>query len=114
MQAPGDLLEVTLLTRPGCGLCEEARSLLDRLAHEYPLALSVQDIDGPDGLAVVERAGALFVPIVLIGGEPIASGRITERRLRHEFARHLSGAPVAGPRWMERSRAVLRWLARSW
>ncbi len=120
MPTSSDMLEVTLLTRQGCGLCNDVHTLLERLAQEYSLALTIQDVNSPDGMTVAERAGSLFVPVVLIEGEPVASGRISERRLRNELARRLRDAPgqpvpaVADQQWLERISKVLRWLVRSW
>jgi thiol-disulfide isomerase/thioredoxin len=80
-------LEVLLLTRDHCSLCDHAKRVLERLASEYPLTVKVQDLTSPDGRALAERAGILFPPGVLLDGEPFSYGRLSERRLRRELDR---------------------------
>lgn len=114
-------MSVTLLTRSGCGLCDEARSLLVRLANEFPLAIAVVDVDLPNGAALAAESRVLFTPGILIGTEAVASGRVTERRLREAIARRLgyslmpdSGPADSGPRWLHRGWTLVGWLTRSW
>ena len=59
---------VRLLGRPGCHLCEEARSLLERLRVEHPFRLEEVDIESDDTLlkAYLER-----IPVVVLDGEEL-------------------------------------------
>jgi glutaredoxin len=81
---------VTLYSKPGCHLCENARALLDELASERRFA--VDEID-------IQRDAALFerfrhdIPVVLVDGVEIARGRIDERHLIAALARSGQDAP---------------------
>ena len=56
---------VVLYGRPGCCLCDDARSVLERVRSRRPFELSEVDIDGDDALlrAYLER-----IPVVTIDG----------------------------------------------
>jgi glutaredoxin len=60
---------VTLYTRPGCHLCEEARAELDRLRGEAPFALEEVDIEHDPALHAryLER-----IPVVALDGEELS------------------------------------------
>lgn len=60
------------------------RTILDRLAEEYPLRISVVDL-AADG-------GILFPPGVFLEGEAFCYGRLSERRLRRELERRRQSA----------------------
>lgn len=110
-------LRVVLLTRSGCSLCDRAHDLLNRLAADYPLAITVLDADEADGAALAARMGVFFTPGVIIDADAVVSGHITERRLREGIERRLFGrvgrsAPLGA--WIGRGRSILGWLARSW
>ena len=44
------MTRVVLYTRPGCHLCDEARTMLERIRAAVPFELSERDIDGDDAL----------------------------------------------------------------
>jgi len=75
---------VVLYGRPGCCLCEAARSVLERLRAEHPSAfhLEERDIESDEALlrAYVER-----IPVVTIDGVERFSLTVEEAGLR----RHL-------------------------
>jgi glutaredoxin len=56
---------VALYGRPGCCLCDDARSVLERVRSRRPFELSEVDIEGDDALlaAYLER-----IPVVTIDG----------------------------------------------
>jgi predicted thioredoxin/glutaredoxin len=68
-------VEVVLVTRQGCHLCDEALSALRALGVEPEL----RDVDADDELC------ALYdwrVPVVLVDGRVVAEGRIEQAALR--------------------------------
>ncbi|MFI7482162.1 glutaredoxin family protein [Kocuria sp. M1R5S2] len=69
---------VTLLTRPGCHLCEDARTSVSRVTGALGLEWSEVDIETDPELV---RRHAEEVPVVLVDGVPRDFWRIDERRL---------------------------------
>jgi predicted thioredoxin/glutaredoxin len=63
-------MELVLVTRQGCHLCDQALALLRELGHEPHLA----DVDADDELF---RVYDWRVPVVLADGAVVAEGRIT-------------------------------------
>jgi glutaredoxin len=57
-------LVVTLFTRPGCHLCEDAKALLDELAARYPHRLEEVNIDQD---ASLHARYHLTIPVIRIG-----------------------------------------------
>ena len=55
---------VTLYTRPGCHLCEEAGALLQQLASRYPHHLELVNIDEQ---ATLRARYHLTIPVIRIG-----------------------------------------------
>ena len=58
-------LQVTLYTKPGCHLCEQAESALERLRRTYPHELRLVDISADPALL---RAYGLRIPVLSIAG----------------------------------------------
>ncbi len=56
---------VTLYTRAGCCLCEEARAVLDRVRAREPFTLDVVDIEADDAL---HRRYLERIPVVAVDG----------------------------------------------
>jgi len=67
-------VNVVLVTRQGCHLCEDASRLLQELGIQPELA----DVDADDEL---DRLYDFRVPVVLIDGAVVAEGRITHEQL---------------------------------
>jgi glutaredoxin len=69
---------VTLVTRAGCHLCDEATMVLRRLSAENGFAWDELDVD-----ADPERADAYGdkVPVILVDGEEHGCWRVEEARL---------------------------------
>jgi predicted thioredoxin/glutaredoxin len=66
---------VVLVTRKGCHLCDEALGLIRELGVEPELA----DIDADESLFQLYD---WRVPVVLVGGQVVAEGRIDRDLLR--------------------------------
>ena len=69
---------VTLYTRPGCHLCDEARADLERIRARRPFALEEVDIEADDALHAryLER-----IPVVALDGEELFDYEVDERAL---------------------------------
>ncbi len=57
---------VTLVSAPGCHLCEGARDVIARVRAEIPFELEEIDITGDEDL---ERRYRERIPVILIDGE---------------------------------------------
>jgi glutaredoxin len=70
---------ITIYTRHGCHLCDDAETLLRRLGFQY-IAIDV-DTDS----ALQSRYGD-EVPVIAVDGRPILSGIIQEEAVRAALA----------------------------
>ena len=70
---------VTLYSRPGCHLCDDARAVVERVRADTPFALHERDIEADDDLLrrYLER-----IPVVAVDGVEIAELFLSERDLR--------------------------------
>jgi glutaredoxin len=70
---------ITLLSRPGCHLCEDARAVIARVAGDLGVPWEERDItQSEDDL----RAYGEMIPVTLIDGIQHDYWRISEDRLR--------------------------------
>jgi Glutaredoxin-like domain (DUF836) len=70
---------ITLLSRPGCHLCDEARAVIASVADDLGVAWSERDIsESEDDL----RNYGEMIPVTLIDGVQHDFWRVDERRLR--------------------------------
>jgi len=76
--------EVTLITRAGCHLCEDAEQLLRRLAPELGFGYREVDVDASK---VLRDEFSDRVPVVLIDGKEHGYWRVEEPRFRKALAR---------------------------
>lgn len=74
--------EVTLYTRPGCHLCDEARTAMAPLLREFGAALREVDIDQDPALR--ERY-TNDVPVIFIGSRKIAEHRLDPVQFRRQL-----------------------------
>ncbi len=70
---------ITLLGKPGCHLCEDARRIIARVADELGVPWEEIDIDSSDELR--ERYWEM-IPVTLIDGVQHDFWRVSEDRLR--------------------------------
>ena len=69
---------VTLFSRPGCHLCDEAREALARVREQAPFELDEVDIESDDALHAryLER-----IPVVVLDGEELFDYFVDEAAL---------------------------------
>ena len=79
-------LHLDLYSRPGCHLCEDLRTLCERLGGEFRLQLTEVNVDADPALAA--RYGA-EVPVLFIDGRKAVKFRTTEPALRRLLRRRL-------------------------
>ena len=58
--------QVVLYSRPGCGLCDEAREIVLAERERTPFELDEVDVSGDDGL---ELEYGIRIPVVVVDGE---------------------------------------------
>jgi glutaredoxin len=71
--------EVTLYTRPGCHLCEEARAAILPIVREFGAKFREVNIDADEEL---HELYANDVPVVFIGSREVARHRVDGARFR--------------------------------
>jgi hypothetical protein len=75
---------ITLLSRPGCHLCDDARSVIERVAADLGVAFEERDITlSADDLAQYSE----MIPVTLVDGVQHDFWRVSEDRLRAALRR---------------------------
>lgn len=75
---------ITLLSRPGCHLCDDARAVIRRVASDLDVSWNERDITAsPDDLAQYSE----MIPVTLIDGVQHDFWRVSEERLRAALLR---------------------------
>ncbi len=70
---------ITLLTRPGCHLCEDAREVIARVAADLGVAWTERDITASPQET---RQYGEMIPVTLVDGVEHDFWRVDEARLR--------------------------------
>lgn len=73
------LRQITLYTRPGCHLCEDAAELLEQLAAAFPI--DVAEFNILNDVDIYERYKH-SIPVIEIAGGPTLKAPIQETVLR--------------------------------
>ncbi len=91
-QPPQAVVEpvVTLYSRPGCHLCDEARATLLELGRETPFELHEVDIETDEALL---RAHFERIPVVLVGGVELCTYFVDVPRVRDALRRTAAAPP---------------------
>ncbi len=76
---------LTLLTAPGCHLCQHGREVLDMLAAEGLLTWREVDAESDEGLRLAATAPPLRPVLCDADGHMVAYGRLSARRLRRQL-----------------------------
>jgi glutaredoxin len=74
---------VTLIGKPGCHLCDDARVVIEKVAGELGAAVDERDITQDEELY---RKYWEQVPVVLVDGEQHDFWRVDEGRLRRALS----------------------------
>jgi hypothetical protein len=75
--------DIVLFGKPDCCLCDDARTVLERVRQDLPFALSERDITADDGL---HRAYLERIPVVTIDGLEAFELFVDEAALRARLA----------------------------
>jgi glutaredoxin len=75
--------EVTLYTRPGCHLCEEAKTAVAPLLREFGAVLHEVNIEND---AVLEERYGWDIPVIFIGARKAAKHRVGVEQFRRQLA----------------------------
>jgi glutaredoxin len=74
--------EVTLYTRPGCHLCEDAKAAIAPLLHEFGASLYEVNIDKD---TVLEERYGWDIPVIFIGARKVAKHRVDVEQFRRQL-----------------------------
>ena len=75
---------VTLYSRPGCHLCDDARAAIERVGERAALVLEEIDITGDDAL---HRSYLERIPVVEVAGEELFEFFVDEAALEARLYR---------------------------
>jgi glutaredoxin len=75
---------VTLISKPGCHLCDDARAVVEAVCGEVGVPWEEKDITQDEALRAVYWEQ---IPVVLVDGEQHTFWRVDAGRLRRELAR---------------------------
>jgi glutaredoxin len=79
----GQMIALTIYSRPGCHLCDEMKDVVKRVAQSIPLQLEEVDISSSRDL---EEKYGLEIPVLLVDGKKAAKYRLREEELRRILA----------------------------
>ncbi len=74
---------ITLYSRPGCHLCDDARVVIERVCADLGESYEEVDITGDDDLL---RRFQVEIPVTFVDGEPHEVYWVSEPRLRQALA----------------------------
>src|SRR5712692_3106128 len=75
-------LDVTLYSRPGCHLCDEAREQMAPLLRQFGVRLRVVNIDEDPALRARHTND---VPVILLGARKVAKHRLDPAQFRRQL-----------------------------
>lgn len=81
-------IEVTLYTRKGCHLCEEAKAQMAPLLREFGAGLREVDIDADESLRALYDVD---VPVIFLGARKVAKHRLDLAQFRRQLERACRG-----------------------
>ena len=75
-------LDITLYTRPGCHLCDQAKELILPLLSEF--AATFREVNIDDDPQLTARYG-LDIPVIFIGTHKAAKHRVDPKQFRRQL-----------------------------
>ena len=82
------MIELRLLSRPGCHLCEEMRAEVDRMLDGDAHCWEVVDVDSDDEIA---RRWGDSIPVLFVNGRLYAKVRVPKLAARLRLLRAAAG-----------------------
>ncbi|MDT8858719.1 glutaredoxin family protein [Alkalihalobacillus sp. MEB130] len=73
------MIEVTVMSKIDCPLCDKAIDLIKPLADEIPFSMNITDIYKDDHLLEKYQ---IMIPVILINGEEVDYGQISKEKVR--------------------------------
>ncbi|WP_026372676.1 glutaredoxin family protein [Agrococcus lahaulensis] len=73
------MVEITLITKPGCHLCDDARPIVERVVAGFD-EVTLTELSILDDAALAERYSD-DIPVVLIDGRQHSAWRVDEAKL---------------------------------
>jgi len=80
--AAAGALEVTLYTRPGCHLCEDAKTAIEPLLQEFGARL--REVNIAEDRDLTEWHG-WHIPVLFVGTRKVAKHRVNLEQLRNNL-----------------------------
>jgi len=74
------VIVLTLLSRPGCHLCDDMKAVVARVASASPKEILFEEIDISSDPDLASRYG-LEIPVLLVNGKKAAKYRLSEGAL---------------------------------
>ena len=86
-------MRLTIYSKPGCHLCDDMKSLVQRVAASHPTehTITLDEIDISTDPLLLDRYG-LEIPVLMIDGKKVAKYRVSEA----ELIQMLKGRGVKG------------------
>lgn len=81
---------VVLVEAEACHFCEAAHEVIDRVAQEIPLDVTIVASRSERGLDLVRCHRASMVPLVLVDDRFVSNGRLSEKLFRKRVSQALA------------------------
>jgi hypothetical protein len=88
------MIQLKLLSRPECRLCEQMRMDVDRLLVGDPHEWEILDVDSDDEIA---RRWSDSIPVLFVNGRLFAKGRVPKLAARLRLLRAAAGEDSGKP-----------------
>ena len=75
-------IRIEIYSRPGCHLCDEAKSVIEPFSSRYPLQIIVTNVDNKQSLRDVYGTE---IPVVMINGTEAFRHRVDPRALERKL-----------------------------
>jgi thiol-disulfide isomerase/thioredoxin len=76
---------LTLYSRPGCHLCDEMKTVVQRVVRANKAPIAVEEVDISSSRDLEARYG-LEIPVLLVDGRKVAKYRVTDGELMRILA----------------------------
>ncbi len=76
------MVDVIVLSAPGCHLCHDAVRSLGEMAAEFELSVREIGMDSPEGMDLIRLHRPAMPPAVIVNGRLFSIGRLPRKKLR--------------------------------